>query len=394
MVFRIILLFLAFICTWQGAFGLSMPDGWIDGKLKYLSLEEKIGQMIMVNLSGYDLDPNVAAELDRGYFGSLILFENNVHSQVQLSLLIKQLQARSRMRSGIPLIVAIDQEGGLVNRIGHLIDPRRSQYSPRLLGRALQYKEGQTRRALRLFYRNLASEMKQWGINMNLAPVLDLTDDPLSYIFSRSYGNDSNLVSSIAFDISQAMQSHGIMVTGKHFPNLSNSKIDSHLGLPILSRTFSELMNHELKPYFELKDRLDAVMLGHILVPSIDSMLPASLSSKTTDILRKKIGFDGLIITDDLKMGAITKNFSLDQVVIMTLQADVDILLVASQTDLHQKVFEIMLNAVKTKKISMKRIDQSVRRILQVKRRYLFQFEKVSHTGESDDWLKLTRETR
>lgn len=348
-------------------------DGWIEGKLKYLSLEEKIGQMIMVNLSGETLDSHGASAMDRGFFGSLILFEDNIKSQMQLSSLVKQLQIRARMRSGIPLIVAIDQEGGIVNRLGHLIDPRRSQYSPRILGRAFQYKEESTQRALRRFYRSLALEMKKWGVNMNLAPVLDLADDPNSYIFSRSYGNNPKIVSSIGLDISQAMQSYGIMVTGKHFPSLGNSKVDSHVGLPILYRTLPELMKHELKPYFALKNTLDAVMLGHILVPSIDRRYPASLSAKTTQILRKNIGFDGVLMTDDLKMGAITKNFSLDQVIMMTLQADVDILLVASQKDMHQKVFDILLDAVKSGKVSINRIDKSVRRILLLKRRYLFE---------------------
>ncbi len=348
-------------------------DGWIEGKLKYLSLEEKIGQMIMVNLSGETLDTQGASAMDQGFFGSLILFENNIKSQTQLSSLVRQLQTRARMRSGIPLIIAIDQEGGIVNRLGHLIDPLRSQYSPRVLGRAFQFREEPTKRALRRFYRYIAVEMKKWGVNMNLAPVLDLADDPKAYIFNRSYGNNPKIVSSIALDMSQAMQSYGIMVTGKHFPNLGNSKVDSHMGLPVLYRTLQELMKHELKPYFTLKNTLDAVMLGHILVPSIDRRFPASLSAKTTQILRKKIGFDGVLMTDDLKMGAITKNFTLEQVTMMTVQADVDILLVASQRDMHQKVFDILLDAVKSDKISKRRIDQSVRRILQLKRRYLFE---------------------
>jgi beta-N-acetylhexosaminidase len=381
------------ICLLWEQLAFAHSDGWIDGKLKTLSLEEKIGQMMMVNLSGQAIDSKVAESIDRCFFGSVILFEHNIDSRAQLSMFIKQLQDRSQMRSGVPLIFAVDQEGGLVNRIGRLIDPRRSQYSPRVIGQAFAFKQQSTQRALRTFYRQLAAEMKSWGINMNLAPVLDLSNDPKSAIYPRSYGNNPHVVGAIAFDMAQAMQSHGVVVTGKHFPNLSNSTIDSHIGLPVLQRTVAQLKNHEFKPYYELKNALDAVMLGHILVPSIDAKLPASLSHKTTRILRKEIGFDGVIITDDLKMGALSKNFTPYEIVMNILAADVDMLLVASEKNLHQEIFDLMVKAVKSRRISIKRIDESVSRILQMKRRYLYE-KHDTKTPETtyarvEDWMSF-----
>jgi beta-N-acetylhexosaminidase len=362
-------------------------DGWIDGKLKSLSLEEKIGQMLMLGVSGSVLDNELASTLDRVYLGNIILFESNIQSKEQLSVFIKHLQNRTLMRTGIPLIVAIDQEGGLVNRIGKKIDPIRTQYSPRTLGRAYVFKEKETKKVLRKFYRNLASKMKDWGINMNLAPVLDISQDPTSPIFSRSFSGEPKTVSAMGLDMSLAMQSFGIMVTGKHFPNLGSTRIDSHRDLPIVHRTIKELSQHELIPYFKLKNDIDVIMLGHILIPDLDPILPASISPKATHFIRKKIGFDGVIMTDDLKMGALTKNFSMAQLINNILKSDVDMILFASRNIAYEEIFMMMLSAVKKKEITMERIDRSVKRILQLKRRYLYSNNEISIATNLDDWL-------
>jgi len=362
-------------------------DGWIEGKISSMSIEEKVGQMLMLSLNGSYLDTKLTHKIDQVFAGSIILFESNIQHEDQVTTFLHNLQIRSLMRSGIPLIVAVDQEGGLVNRIGKVIDPVRSQYSPRTLGRAYILHKTRTQKALRSFYRSLATRMRQWGINMNLAPVLDISHDPSSPLFSRSFSSNPKTVSAMALNMSLAMQSSGIIVTGKHFPNLGSTKIDSHKTLPILRRTLTEMSRHELYPYFRLKNDLDVIMLGHILVPDIDPVLPVSISQKASNYIRKKIGFDGIIMTDDLKMGALSKNFSIDYIIRSILKTDTDIILLASQSELHEKSFKIILESIRSKETPIRRINDSVRRILQLKRRYLFDNPPTNHFNNDYDWI-------
>ncbi len=205
---------------------------------------------------------------------------------------------------------------------------------------------------------------------MNLAPVLDLTDEKESYIYQRSYGNDPLEVSYIAAKFANVMRANRIVTTGKHFPNLSQTRPDSHKDLPILERSVEELLAHELVPFRRLVRHLGAVMVGHVIVPELDPKYPASISVRAMKLLRQQIGWQGVVISDDIKMKALSDRYPLWEIVMRSIYADVDILCVAWGKDKQQETVRVIEQAVQTGKISLARIDTSVRRILTLKYAY------------------------
>lgn len=349
----------------------SAPDamnGWVEGKLQSMTLREKIGQMIMVDVRGTELTSHLAAHLKDGAYGNIILFDWNIQDTDQTHLFIQNLQDQAIVNHGVPLLVAVDQEGGPVDRLGHLLGMKGTRFSARTIGQIYEYDRGKAETAVGAFTQDLARRMHALGINMNLAPVLDLTDDRTSYIYERSYGGDPNAVSRIASQFSDVMRANRIVTTGKHFPNLSMTRLDSHLSLPVLGRNRTQLAAYEMVPFAKLKDRLGAIMMGHMVVPDIDPKYPASISYKVGRVLRRQVGWDGVVISDDLKMKALTDRYTLTEIVIRAVFADVDILLMAWGPDKQREALAVLEQCVIRGKIPMSRVDASVRRILELKR--------------------------
>lgn len=290
-------------------------DGWIDGKLQSMSVREKLGQMFMIDVSGTELTPSLAAHLRDGAYGGVIFFDWNVESAAQTAAFIRQLQDLAVVETGVPLLVAVDQEGGPVDRLGALLGVKSTKHSARTIGQVYAYDRDKAESLVGAVTRSLAARMRRLGFNMNLAPVLDLTDDKTSYIYERSYGGDPETVARIAAQFADVMRAQRIVATGKHFPNLSVTQTDSHLGMPVLGRGLEDLMGHELVPFARLKDHLGAVMMGHLVVPDIDPLHPASVSPKAGKVLRDRLGWEGVVISDDLKMKALTDRYPLNEIV-------------------------------------------------------------------------------
>ena len=345
-------------------------DGWIEGLVSTMSLHDKIGQMFMIDVQGTQLTPEFAQHLSDGGFGNVIFFEHNLQSEEQTAIFVRQLQENAVIRTGAPMLVAVDQEGGLVNRLGPVTNATLMKYSARTLGRVYQFAPAKARRILNRATAKVADRMRTLGFNMNLAPVLDLTNDKQSFIYERSYGDDPETVSRLASDYAQVMATHGVVPTGKHFPNLSMTKTDSHQSLPVLDRSLKELLAHELVPFEKAKSRLGAIMVGHVLVPAIDPTMPASVSPPTIKLLRRTIGFDGVVITDDVKMKALSTRYSVSQIVRHAVDADVDIVLMAWDPTKQLEATRSLEAAVAAKEIPLERIDRSVRRILELKQRF------------------------
>lgn len=345
----------------------SAESGWIEGRLESLSLRQKLGQLLMVGIQGRSFTPALDDQVRYGNFGGVILLGDNLGSEQDVRQLAAGLQNRSLMDSGVPLFIAVDQEGGEVNRIGPVVGQKSANYPARLVGRLYDYDFVRSSKLIKRESRSLALRMRSIGINMNLAPVLDLTDDTKSFIYQRSFGANPEKVSVIAKDLADSMRAAGVIATGKHFPNLSDTKTDSHLDLPVIFKKEAELNQHEWKPFKNLRKDLDALMVGHVLVPDIDPLHPASVSVRVGHVLRTKVGFRGLVITDDLKMGAIKNRYSMIEAVFRAFFSGYDIMLgLWDQAELRE-IQNALEKAALKNYITEERINQSLRRILTLK---------------------------
>lgn len=345
-------------------------DDWVEATLAAMTLREKIGQMFMIDLKDGNLTPEVVRQLDAGDFGNVILFEKNLVDYDQTRLLIRGLQTHALVQSGVPMLVAVDQEGGIVNRLGGVTQFKSMRHSARTLGAVYDYAPRRATRLVNQLTAEVAVWMKDLGFNMNLAPVLDLTSDKSSYIYERSYGGDPDKVSEIARQYAETMRRHGIVTTGKHFPNLSFTRIDSHKALPTLDRTLAQLKGHEFLPFERLSGELSAIMVGHVMVPQLDPKHPASVSGRITRILREDIGFDGVIVSDDLKMRALSDRYSLREIVLRCVFADIDLMIMAWDRGKQLEAVGVLEQAVLKGHLKPARIDASVRRILALKSRF------------------------
>jgi beta-N-acetylhexosaminidase len=305
-----------------------------------------------------------------GEFGNVIFFERNLVDEDQTRVFIRQLQDDAVVRTGVPMLTAVDQEGGRVNRLGPLTGFKFMRHGARTLGDLYSYAPQKARQVVNRLTADVAHAMRSLGFNMNLAPVLDLTDDQASYIYDRSYGGDPSRVSRIAADYAAIMRQNRVVATGKHFPNLSLTRTDSHQALPRLDRSLAQLESYEFVPFRSLKDQLGAVMVGHVMVPELDPKLPTSISPAAMKALRERVGFRGVVISDDLKMKALSSRFPFYEIVLRSVFADVDILLIAWDKDKQLEAVDVLERAVAKGKLPVARIDRSVRRILSLKYRF------------------------
>jgi beta-N-acetylhexosaminidase len=341
-------------------------------------LNRQIGQMIMVGFAGVgEKDAGVAAvrnELAEGVIGGVVLYPENIRSAKQLKNLNSFLaNAKS---DPIPLI-AVDQEGGLVQRLtrwnGYTNFP-----SARNVGRNPSYSTPES--VVRL-YGIMAHELADAGFNVNFGPVVDLSINDRNTVIvrrKRSYGADPVLVANLARDFIVAHREANILTVAKHFPGHGSSHADSHQQLADVSKTWREV---ELDPYRVLaKDgMLDMVMVGHLYHPEFSDgeMLPASLSARAMDVLRDKagVGFRGVIVSDDLEMGAVREKYSLQERVVRAVNAGTDLLVFSNvksrDPELGAKIHAIMVKAVNDGTIPMARIEQAAGRIGLLKRRLM-----------------------
>jgi beta-N-acetylhexosaminidase len=334
-----------------------------------------IGQMLMVGFRGTDLkegDPFLQA-VSELHLGGVVLFDRdvptrspvrNIVSPQQVQELTAQLQAVAE----VPLLIAIDQEGGQIARLkarhGFSSTPSQAE-----LGRWDD--QERTRSSAREVGELLAS----LGINLNFAPVLDLAvnpDNPIIAALERSYGAEPDRVERHARWTIQEFHRAGVLSAVKHFPGHGASKEDSHLGLPDVTHLWSET---ELEPFSALlSEQLpDLVMMAHLYSAQWDETYPATLSDAViTGMLRQQLGFEGVVVSDDMKMGAIAQNYSLEESIELAVKAGVDILLFGNNSSSYdpqiaQKAVNILRDLVESGTLSRDRIEQSYQRISDLK---------------------------
>lgn len=340
-------------------------------------LKLRIGQMIMVGFRGTEVKENskIVEAIKNLGLGGVILFDfdlpsksfpRNILNPEQTKKLISDLQSYSK----IPLFVAVDAEGGKINRLkpeyGFLSIPSHKELG---MKNDLEFTKG--------IVLKLAQQLKNLGFNVNFAPVVDLDlnpENPVIGKLNRAFSSDPEKVFLQAEVFLQGQNQNNIISVVKHFPGHGSSFQDSHLEMVDVTNTYQE---KELIPYKKLKEKglLRAVMVGHIFNKRIDKDYPATLSPYfLNDILRKEIGFDGLIFSDDLQMDAISKYFGIEEATIRAINAGIDVLLFSNNTKLGYdenlpfKIHGVIFQALKEKRIPVERIIQSSDRILEIKK--------------------------
>jgi beta-N-acetylhexosaminidase len=316
----------------------------------------------MIGFDGTTLDDALREYIDTYHIGGTILFARNITSPQQVTDLCGSLQEYGARCGRPPLFIAIDQEGGKVARL----KPPFTQFPGNPAMECAADAEE--------FARITAMELNQIGVNMNMAPVLDvLPEDGPSVMRDRSFGSDPAWVAELGCAVIERLQSDRIMAVAKHFPGIGRTVLDSHNDLPDLDIDRAELAERDLLPFeAAIAADVSGIMLSHIRYTRQDPLWPASLSPTIADdLLRGRLGFDGLTMTDDLDMGAIAKHHGIANVVAQCLSASVDILLIChSGPAIRQAIEEIAAITGRSEEMAIKAED-SLRRIAALKEKYL-----------------------
>ena len=319
--------------------------------LDNMSVEEKVGQMFMVRAPKENADKRVSEYHLGGYIMFGRDFDNKTKEEVINNI------ASWQSAADIPMLIGVDEEGGTVNRISTNTEFRSEPFK----SSQELYKEG----GFDLIYEDTitkANFLKELGINVNFAPVVDVSTNLDDYIYKRSFGKNANLTSEYALTVVTAMKEANIASVLKHFPGYGNNT-DTHTGISIDNRTLESFKESDFLPFEAgIKAGANIILVSHNIVTNMDSNNPASLSTRVHEILRNDLGFAGVIITDDLYMDAISKNYD-SSVAVLAILAGNDLI---CTTDFESQIPEVIA-AVEDGTISIDRINESVRRILELK---------------------------
>lgn len=344
--------------------------------LNDMTVEEKVGQLLLVHFHGTDANEEARTLIHELHIGGIIYYNwaNGLDSPQQVQNLSNHLQDLAQQtRLRVPLLIAVDQEGGRVTRLKEgFTQPPSNQvlgmtHSPSL---AQEYAWV------------VGKELQSVGINFNLAPVVDIHMNPLNPVIGdRSFGNTATLVTAFAHNALIGYQKAHILTCLKHFPGHGDTQVDSHCDLPSLYKSKEQLLQAELLPFMALAPHTDTVMTAHLMIPSLDPVNCATLSQPILDILRKEIGFEGVIITDSLVMEGLLKNCrNIEEAALQALNAGCDLLtlggkqLIGANAHLELSVKEIkqihqsLVHAIDAGTLSQHRLDEAVNRILKLKK--------------------------
>jgi len=333
-------------------------------KIKSMSIEEKIGQMFIVGIEGVEINEETKKFIQEYRVGGIILYGKNITDSRQLLDLINSIKEFNKKEGNLPLFISIDEEGGRVSRMP---DEFRKFPSNLEIGKlrdaAFSYEIGKT----------IAEEISLFGINMNYGPVLDVNSNPKNPVIGdRSFSHDTEVVKELGISTMKGLKDGGIIPVIKHFPGHGDTSVDSHLELPSVDKDLRELKELELIPFIgAISEGADAVMVAHILLRKIDSQYPATLSKQVImDVLRDELGFEGVVITDDMTMGAIRNHYGIKDAVVKSIEAGSDIILIAHDFEKKIEGIEAVKKAIEEGILSEERIDESLYRILKLNEKY------------------------
>lgn len=335
--------------------------------LQSLPLEYQIGQLLFIGLPGTELDEDARALLEEVKPGGVIIFGRNVAAPDQLRGLLDGVRASLR----VDPLLGIDQEGGLVDRLRKICTPMPAARVIRQHGDLA---------GARMHGRLTGEVLRLLGFNLNFAPVMSIMTEDRDLLsnglYSRSYGRSPGEVLGYTMVYLRGLQGTGVLGCTKHFPGIGAGEVDTHEEMAVIHLTHDDLIAQDLAPYIELFQREDnmvrAVMVSHGGFPNIDinrgtaggRLVPASINpSIVRDLLRDELGYDGLVVTDDLEMGAIAKHCEIEEASLRAILAGEDMLLVCARPDLIRRAYHSLLDAARSGELSRGRIQASLRRI-------------------------------
>ena len=369
-------------CIGSGCFLMLKPekpfdkmtvDEKVENRMKHMTLDEKIAQMLVLYYMNDTVDSNLESVLAEVKPGGFIVMKENITTYDQTKKFVDDITKDSE----IPMIISIDQEGGSVQRLKEISDIEvtniPNMYDLGATGNLeLAYQVGKV----------MAEELRTIGVNVTYAPVLDVYSNPLNTVIGkRSFSSDPQVVTDMGIQLAKGLEENGVIATYKHFPGHGDTVDDSHVKLPVVQKNYDELSSLELIPFKNaISSGAKIMMVGHISLPNVTGdNTPASLSKEiVTDTLKQKLNYQGLVITDALNMGALTKNYSKEEIYTQAIEAGVDLLLMPSGS---KQAIEII-----RKNISEERINESVEKILKFKYTYLDQDNRLekSYLGSTE----------
>ena len=339
-----------------------------------MTTEQKVSQLLVAGIEGTQLGQDAVQAVQDYQVGGVILFGRNVESAWQLAELTNGLKDLNGDYT--PLFLCVDQEGGRVDRMPPEVERTPSAWS---VGQTLDTEGvGAAYGAL------LAEECAAFGFNMDFAPSLDIWSNPDNTVIGdRAFGNDWEWTAFFGMSAVESMEEQGgVIPVVKHFPGHGDTSVDSHVALPVVDKSLEELWQSELVPFNMVLNQEDyfgaqagpsapAVMVAHILLSQVDPDYPASLSHRVvTGLLREEMGFDGVVCTDDLTMGAVSNTYGMGEAAVLAVEAGCDLLLVCHGADNLTAARDALLEAADSGRLSPERLDESVKRILSLKTEY------------------------
>lgn len=345
-------------------------DSRVEEKLKGMSLEEKVAQLFILTPEALTGAGKVTAAgektkeaIDRYPVGGLVYFEGNLNSPRQVQDMLSGVQEYAKERIGIPMFLAVDEEGGTVRRISG----RSSFGIEKIPDMAEIGASGDDSQAYEVG-KTIGGYLKELGFNLDFAPVADVLDSEDNSLWSRrSFGMDADLTGEMVAQEVRGMQEAGVLAAVKHFPGHGSARTDSHEGIAVVDKSWEELKESDIVPFAAgIEAGAQVVMAGHLSVPQVvGDDTPSSLSYRMiTEILRNELGYEGLVVTDALNMGAVTDQYPAEKAAVKAVMAGADLLLMPEDFSL---AYQGILDAVKRGSITERRLDESVKRILSVK---------------------------
>ena len=344
----------------------------VNKQMSEMTLDEKIAQMLVIYYLSPIADDDLLNVIKTYSPGGFIMMLDNYSTFDDTKKFIDILKQNSK----IPMIISTDEEGGLVQRLKTLTDVEVTDIPP-------MYDVGKTGDLSKAkeVAKVLAEELRTLGINVTYAPDTDIWTNPDNTVIGdRAFGTDATTVSNMAIAFNQSLEENGIMGCFKHFPGHGDTLADSHYSLPVVNKTYEDIKSLELIPFQKaIENGAKMIMVGHIALPNITGDdTPASLSKKIiTDILKTDMNYKGLVITDALNMGALTENYTDEEIVTKAVNAGADLLLMPNGT---AKTIEYIKN-----NISEDRINESVKKILMYKYTYLKDYKYLDKTTLGSD---------
>jgi beta-N-acetylhexosaminidase len=329
----------------------------------------RVGQRFMIGFHGFEASADVKRLIREFGVGHVILFARNIANPEQVAGLNRELQETARDAGhDIPLLIAVDQEGGRVARMG----PPWTVWPPlRALGRI-----GSEDLARRMGAA-LAAECASCGISCDFAPIMDVDTNPANPIIgNRSFGDDPDLVGRLGVAMIEGLQGGKVVASAKHFPGHGDTDLDSHLALPVVEHSRARLEDVELRPFRRaIAADVATIMMAHVLYPELDPELPASLSTGIVDsILRRDLGYTGVVLTDDLEMKAVAGRWAPDESAVLAMRASCDIVPVCQSHDAQVTAMEGAVRALEAGEIPYKMMDDALGRVRRLKQKYLLPY--------------------